>query len=295
MKRATSKTRPNVREKLAAYEEARNQAKLDLLKAARTAAADNHWPQFLWPDGSDDAWFHRKSAVSELIEKRGLFSHHVATLALTDSDWESKETVASWLRSELKVLRDAEAESGTAPVRRGGALSKTVISDVAIELLEGIGGESLVCLFQELLDIDRHRKSLAEGFAQLDRAAEAGAQLELQGVEIGVRAFAKHLSVSPSTVTRWRKSPAFRQRVDFHKNVWGNILRDEYFDQIRKDASVLSEAECFRRAFQLYGLSIPLRQAGISTKANEPLAGVAQVQPPTAPMPTAKKSRRDSG
>jgi hypothetical protein len=90
----------------------------------------------------------------------GLFLPHGsdAQLALTDSNWETKETVASWLRKELKVLREAESEPGTAPVRRRGALSKTMISDVAIELLECIGGESLVCLFQELLDIDRHRK-----------------------------------------------------------------------------------------------------------------------------------------
>jgi hypothetical protein len=96
---------------------------------------------------------------------------------------------------------------------------------LAIELLECIGGDSLVCLFQELLDNDRHRKALAAEFVQLDGAAETEAQLELQGKRMGVREFATHLSVSPSTVTRWRKSPAFRQRVDFHKQVWGHANR----------------------------------------------------------------------
>ena len=126
---------------------------------------------------------------------------------------------------------------------------KSVISDVAIELLECIGGKSLVCLFQELLDVDRHRKSLAEDFIQLDAAAQAEARLELQGGKMGVRAFAKNLSVSPSTVTRWRRFQAFRQRVDSHRRVWGKFLQDEYFEKIRKDAPTLSEAECFRRAF----------------------------------------------
>lgn len=200
--------------------------------------------------------------MSELIEEQGRFSHHVATLALTDSDWETKETVAAWLRDELKMLRDAEVEPGTAPVRRRGAMSRTAISDVAIELLESIAGESLICLFQELLDVDRHRKSLAEAFVQLDRAAEAEAQLGLQGATMGVRKFADHLSVSPSTVTRWRSSSAFQQRVDFHRKVWADFLRDEYFDQIKKDDLTLDEAECFRRAFRLYGLSAPLRRAG---------------------------------
>jgi len=47
-------------------------------------------------------------------------------LALTDAAWETKESVATWLRKELSVLRDAEATPGTAPVRRGEALSRAV-------------------------------------------------------------------------------------------------------------------------------------------------------------------------
>jgi hypothetical protein len=96
---------------------------------------------------------------------------------------------------------------------------------LAIELLECIGGDSLVCLFQELLDNDRHRKALAADFVHLDGAAETESQLELQGKRMGVREYATHLSASPSTVTRWRKSPAFRQRVDFHKQIWGHANR----------------------------------------------------------------------
>jgi hypothetical protein len=120
----------------------------------------------------------------------------------------------------------------------------------------------LICLFQELLDVDRHRKSLAEAFVQLDRAAEADAQLGLQGANMGVRKFASHMSVSPSTVTRWRRASEFRQRVDFHRKIWADFLRDEYFNQIKKDAPAIDEAECFRRAFRLYTLSAPLRRAG---------------------------------
>jgi hypothetical protein len=138
MKRATARDRANAPARLAAYRKAQDQTKFDLINAAREAEEDNHWPQYLWPDVNDDAWFHRKYTVSELVEKRGRFSNHVATLALTDSAWETKEVVATWLRDELKVLRSAEAKPGTAPVRRGGALSKAVISDLAIELLECI-------------------------------------------------------------------------------------------------------------------------------------------------------------
>jgi hypothetical protein len=260
MKKLSPEDAAAARKKFEASGEEYRQTKLDLVSAAREVENSDRFPEYLWPDLNDDAWFRRKSSVSDLIEKRGGFSKHVATLALTDSDWETKEAVASWLRRELKVLREAEGKSGEAPVRRKAALSRSLISDVAIELLECIGGESLICLFQELLDIDRHRKSIAENFAQLDQAAEMQAQLELQGRNMGVREFAGHMSVAPSSVTRWRKSPMYRERLDFHKRVWANFLRDEYFEQIKGELPTLSEPECFRRAFTLYASSIPARR-----------------------------------
>jgi hypothetical protein len=260
MRRLETKRSLAAERRLAAYREARDQTRLDLIEAAREAENRNCWPQYLWPDGNEDAWFKRKYSVLERIKERGNFSDHVAMLAITDRDWENKETVAAWLRRELKVLRDAEAQSGTAPVRRDRALSRTVISDIAIELLEGIGGEELTCLFLELLDVDRHRKSVSEVFTQRDRVAASEALLELQGLKMGVRAFGNHLSVAPSSVTRWRRNPAYRERVDIYKTVWGRVLRDDYFDQIRSENPAFTEAECFRRAFQLYLQSIPMRR-----------------------------------
>ena len=261
MKRPSTKGREQKR-KLAAYRKARDQARLDLVKAVRTAEEKNYPPASMWPDQNEDAWFRRKSALADLIDNRGAFSNHVTMLALTDSGWETKETVASWLRDELKVLRDAERKVGAAPVRVGGALSRTTISDIAVEMLECIGGQSLSCLFQELLDIDRHRNSLAKDFTQLDGAAEVEAQLELQGSKMRVRAFARQMGVAPSTVTRWRTSPAFHQQVAFHQGIWADVLRGNYFDQIKREAPELTEAECFRRAFKLYFRSIAARRAG---------------------------------
>src|ERR1700760_3956508 len=88
--------------------EAYLKAKLDLIEAARDAENSDRVPEYLWPDETEDAWFHRKSAVCERIEKRGGFSSRVATIALTDPNWETKEAVASWLRKELEALRRAE-------------------------------------------------------------------------------------------------------------------------------------------------------------------------------------------
>jgi hypothetical protein len=111
---------------------------------------------------------------------------------------------------------------------------------------------------------------------------------------MGVRALAKHLSVSPSTVTRWRKSSVFRERVDFHRQVWGHSLRDDYFKQIRKDVPTLSEIECFRQAFQLYATSIPLRRAGKYRAADESSPRAAPVLPKKALTSRVEKSRKNS-
>jgi len=250
-------------EKLRAYAEAKARTKIELINAAR-AAEKNEWPQYLWPDGTEDAWFHRKSVDSDFIEKRGGFPHDVVILALTDPDLETKESVAAWLRQELKLLREAEAKPGAAPARRGKTLSRIEISEIAVELLQCLGGETLVCLFQELLDVDRHRKSLADGFSQLDRAAEIEAMAQLQGVSLGVRRLAERMAVSPSTVTRWKRSRFFWDRVELNKVCWGRVLRDDYFEQIKAAAPQATEAECFRRAFQMYVENISKRRAAWS-------------------------------
>jgi len=261
MKQLSRAENAQVRRKFRASIEARDRTKIELINAAR-AAENDAWPEYLWHDGTEDAWFHRKSAASDFIKKRGGFSNHVVNLAITDPDWETKETVAAWLRRELKLLRDAEAKLGTAPVRRGRTLSRIDISEIAIELLECIGGQSLVCLFQELLDVDRHRRSLSDNFSQLDKAAEIEAIAQLQGHSLGVRTFAKQVSVSPSTVTRWRKARSYCERVEFHKHCWGDVLRGDYFEQIKNTFPQATDAECFRRAFQMYVESLPHRRGG---------------------------------
>ena len=261
MKPLSGAEKSKAREKFKANMEARHRTKMELVNAAHDAENDG-WPQYLWPDGTEDAWFHRKSTDSDFIEKRGGFPRAVVILALTDPDWETKERVAAWLRGELKLLREAEASPGTAPVRRGKTLSRIEISEIAMELLECLGGECLICLFQELLKIDRHRKSLADNYFQLNQAAEIEAQAQLQGQSLGVRLLANQMSVSPSTVTRWKKSESFCERVEFHKQCWGCALREDYFEQIKSTFPQATDAECFRRAFQRYFGSLPERRAG---------------------------------
>lgn len=260
MKKFSKEEQAKFLKRLKAFSEERLRAKTALINEAR-ADEDKERAEKLSPDGSLDAWFHRKSRDSDFIEKRGGFTSHVVDLALTDPDWETKETVAAWLRKELKLLREAEATPGAAPVRRGNALARIEISEIAIELIECLAGQHLTCLFQELLDVDRHRKSLAEGLLPLEQAAEIEAQTQLQGKSLGVREFAKHMSVSPSTVTRWRRSQNFWERVERSKRVWERLLRENYFDEIKAAAPGATDTECFRRAFQMHIASLPERQA----------------------------------
>jgi hypothetical protein len=175
---------------------------------------------------------HRQSVNSDFIEKRGGFPRDVVGIALTDPAWETKESVAAWLRKELKLLRDAEAKPGAAPVRRGKTLSRIQISEIAMELLTCIAGDCLICLFQELLNIDRHRKSLADTFSLIDRCAQIQATMQLQGQGLGVRGLAKIMSVAPSTITRWQRANSYWKRVQFYKDVSSTCLRADYSAQI---------------------------------------------------------------
>lgn len=79
---------------------------------------------------------------------------------------------------------------------------------------------------------------------------------------LGVRQFAKHMSVAPSSVTRWRRSGLFWERVEASKSFWERLLRDDYFEKIKSMAPDATETECFRRAFQMYAESLPERRAG---------------------------------
>src|SRR5262249_29619470 len=90
--------------------------------------------------------------------------------------------------------------------------------------------EDLICLLQELLDVDRHRR----GKVQQDSyfvAIRAEAQARVLGKRFKVRRLAAGIGVSPSTITRWRRSAeyvaAISALVRFHeKEIASWIARD---------------------------------------------------------------------
>jgi hypothetical protein len=84
MKPFSPEQQAEIRKRFEASGEERKRAKLELIAAAHAAKDHGMMPEYLWPDLTMDAWFHRKCNVSTIIEKRGGFSHHVATFAVTD-------------------------------------------------------------------------------------------------------------------------------------------------------------------------------------------------------------------
>lgn len=210
MRQLTKTEKAQVKKSLAASALTYRKLIKELVDFAHRTKNNDDWPEHVKADITDDAHFSRLSAHSNLIQERGGFQREEAILVLTNDMWETKERCAVWLRTELKLLRDGEARTGAAPVRNRLALSRIQIADLAVKMLECLEvGDNLLCLFQELLNVDRHRKELATSDASLKQAAEIEAQLTLQGFQCGVQQLAKLVSVRPSSVTRWRRSDKY--------------------------------------------------------------------------------------
>jgi len=189
------------------------------------------------------------SNLGRLLATNGRLQKKEVSEALVDSDPATKEKAAVWLRSELATLRDAE-KKGQHPVRRGKTLSRLDIADLAFTMLESARapGDQLLSLLQELLNVDRHRKSLAaSSHEQFDRAANWEAQSALQGAGCGVRELARRVSVSVSTASQWKKSPQYGKRVEFYKMAWKDSIGD-YVKIIEGKYPDITEAHAFRLA-----------------------------------------------
>jgi hypothetical protein len=213
------------------------------------------FPRHCFPDDELDCWRRRLTALRDLLVDRGGFPKKAADRALVDPDAKSKERVVRWLRGELEKLRTAERRVGEAPVLRGAGLSRLTIADFAmtmVQFLEEAPGENLICLLQELLDVDRHRKALAELPGDLFiRAAMAEARARLQGKTYGVRELANLISVDPSTITRWRRSTEYEQEIQGWQKHYETSL-DHLVDEALLENPNLTQAQAFTHALRIY-------------------------------------------
>ncbi len=177
-------------------------------------------------DGNLDAFMHRMDRLCELLVERGSFSRDEASNVLVsittnqiNKAFELTERAAEWLRIELKNLRDGEKVEGKAPVLTGQSLSRSLIADVAMTMVEGLQeqpGPELIALLMELLNVDRHRRSLAAAHSEEKNRA---VYLEAQVPNIGVRELAKAAGVAPSTITAWRRDPNYQKHVKMIKRL----------------------------------------------------------------------------
>src|SRR5262245_14743100 len=172
----------------------------------------------------------RSNSLKKLAIERGHFTEDEVDVALGNCsidqaklaqvyvDPEIQERVALWLIGELKKLREGERQIGTAPVLSGKTMSRLDTADLAMTMLEtceGRPGENLVQLFQQLLDVDRHRKALTTTQSEkFDMAVRIDAQLTLEGRLPSALQLSRHLSVSPTTMTTWRRLSEYRYKVE---------------------------------------------------------------------------------
>jgi hypothetical protein len=194
------------------------------------------FPRHAFPDEDLDCYVRRMHSLQQLLVERGRFSRSTAQRILVDSKAKTKERASAWLSTELRKLRNSERVTGAAPVLTRSALSRLTISDLAITMLQFLNeapGTNLICLLQELLDVDRHRarRATEPGEAFVGAAIEE-ARGNLTGKSYGVRQLAKLARVNPSTISRWRRLDAYRKEV-----------ADQFKDQKERLRFLIEEAQ----------------------------------------------------
>jgi hypothetical protein len=128
----------------------------------------------------------------------------------------ASEALAFLLRIILRELKEAERTRKAAPVRGLKFVPRSLIAEVAMELVEQCEtwgrppGLCLSNLLRELLNLDRDRQIMSRE-AQAQRRAVT---LIARTPNIGTRELARTLDVYASTVSRWRRSPKFKQMVE---------------------------------------------------------------------------------
>jgi hypothetical protein len=208
-----------------------------------------------WPDVvsnvSNRGFFDRMQRIERLLLQKAKLSKDEVTDALVNINPETKEKAAKWLRSELHKLKDAQ-KGGRHPSRRRTTLSLLEIAAAAFTMLEAVDcvDIELLSLLEELLNLDRHRGILAANFEIFERAAQADAQLTLQGKVLGVRELARQVSISVSTASKLRRSTEYKERVAFHKMCWMDKLAS-YVEATKGKFSEITDERAYRVAMFL--------------------------------------------
>ena len=127
----------------------------------------------------------------------------------------ASEAVAFLLRLTLRGIKYAEEARQAAPSRKLGLFPRSLIAEVAMDLLDSDQefdnppGIDLCMLIRELLDSDRD----LQGQPNNTKKQNCAAQIVALVPSMGTRELARRLKVNASTISRWRKSPEFNKMV----------------------------------------------------------------------------------
>jgi hypothetical protein len=127
----------------------------------------------------------------------------------------ASEALAYLLRMLLRELRNAEKSRKAAPVRTLKLVPRSLIAEIAMDLLRGCElwarppGYWLTNLICELLNLEQDK----QGMPRKIDAQEEAADILAQNPTVPTRELARALHVNASTISRWRRSPDFKQMV----------------------------------------------------------------------------------
>jgi hypothetical protein len=163
-------------------------------------------------------------------ESKEMESTQQITSHLAESCFESEselfprtagDALAACLRPHLARLRRAK----NAPVRAGKMLPRSTIATIAMDIFETnrlfgkVQGEELGQLLRELLDLDRPKVGADRQFVARHNAAWILAQDE----RVPTRELERALGVNASSISRWRKEPAFRQMIQNNRKAISDL------------------------------------------------------------------------
>jgi hypothetical protein len=128
----------------------------------------------------------------------------------------ASEALAFFLSICLRDLKYAVRRGEAAPVRTEKLVPRSVIAWVATdllvscELLDYSPGPHLNALIRELLNVDTNK---AGAIRHADEQEEA-AFIIAQYPEVHTRELARGLHINASTISRWRRNPLFKEKVE---------------------------------------------------------------------------------
>jgi hypothetical protein len=153
--------------------------------------------------------------IAEIREWVALGRRMLADDKKDKTELTASEGLAFLLRICLRELKHAEKTRNAAPVRKQQLVPRSVIAEVATDLLGScelwnyVPGQHLNALISELLNVDR-----VKHWARHVDGQNQASFIIAQNPKVHTRELARRLDVNASTISRWRRSPEFKEKVE---------------------------------------------------------------------------------